>query len=152
MKLRIRSMLDETWVPPAKDSIGDYLILSPLAQATFECLLTSEVNMTNKMIFLCQLLEGIAFLHDNGIWHRDIKPANILIDHYHPPKCQITDFGCASTEEPILYDFPGTIAYLAPEQQEKKYHGREVDYWACGLVCLQLLGGPAPKTQILPGH
>ena len=59
---------------------------------------------------------------------------------YDPPDAQIIDFGCATLEEKTMYDRPGTIPYLAPEQQEGQYHDRTVDYWACGLVGLELLG------------
>jgi len=40
-----------------------------------------------------QLLEGMNYLHQNGIIHRDIKPENILLDE----KCRliIVDFGFA---------------------------------------------------------
>jgi len=93
----------------------------------------------------------LAFLHSNNIFHRDIKPANILVDRYDPPTARITDFGCAVTEEPIYYDRPGTILYLAPEQQEGTFHSREVDYWACGLVGMQLLGLQKPRQRTVPG-
>lgn len=50
------------------------------------------------------------------------------------------DFGCATTEEGILYDWPGTVPYLAPEQREGERHGHQVDYWACALVGVKILG------------
>jgi len=127
------------------------MILTPLSQATFDSLLNSDITAHKKTTFFTQLLEGVSFLHKQGILHRDIKPANILIDQYSPPCSRITDFGCATTTEPILYDYPGTIPYLAPEQVPGQHHDRSVDYWACGLIGYRLLGGHPPRRQILPG-
>lgn len=66
----------------------------------------------------------------------------------------LTDFGCASDLEEILYDAPGTIPYLAPEQFEGLTHGRPVDYWACALVGIELMGGPETtgRIRVLPGR
>ena len=66
----------------------------------------------------------------------------------------LTDFGCASDQEEILYDAPGTIPYLAPEQYEGLTHGRAVDYWACALVGVELMGGPETtgRIRVLPGR
>lgn len=49
-----------------------------------------------------------------------MKPDNILVRSYEPPDAMLTDFGCASDNPTILYDWPGTVPYLAPEQVEGK--------------------------------
>ena len=71
---------------------------------------------------------------------------------YNPPNAMLSDFGCASDEEEILYDWSGTIPYLAPEQIEGRTHGRAVDYWACALVGVELIGGPEITRRVLPGQ
>lgn len=101
-----------------------------------------------RSIFFSQLLEGISFLHEHGICHRDVKPDNILVKSYDPPEAMLTDFGCASDRTRIPYDRPGTISYLAPEQVEGQTHGRAVDYWACGVVGLELVLGKVIGSRI----
>lgn len=95
-------------------------------------------------------MEGLAFLHENGVVHRDIKPANLTVKSYDPPDAQIIDFGCATFETNILYDRPGTISYLAPEQTEGKYHNKSVDYWSMALVGVELLGFERPQVRTSP--
>jgi serine/threonine protein kinase len=72
--------------------------------------------------------------------HRDIKPANLAVITFDPPEARILDFGCATFSARTMYDAPGTIPYLAPEQEKGKYHDRSVDYWAVALVGLEVLG------------
>ena len=65
-----------------------------------------------------QLLEGIAYAHENGICHRDIKPENILYDRANK-KIKITDFG-ESQEfregklDKMMMTCTGTLQYKAP--------------------------------------
>ena len=130
-------MLDTNWNPKL---IAEYAIILPLLSGTFVDLIHSEVGPPERVEFFAQLLDGIAFLHSEGLCHRDIKPANIGIHTYNPPNCKLIDFGCASLFDRILYDRPGTVIYLAPEQIPDAYHGREVDLWSSGIVGAQLLG------------
>ncbi|KAH9851214.1 kinase-like domain-containing protein [Lenzites betulinus] len=46
------------------------------------------------LIFMTQLLAGIAFCHQKGFLHRDLKPSNLLVDP-HTRVLKITDFGLA---------------------------------------------------------
>lgn len=44
-----------------------------------------------------QILEGVNYLHNEGVIHRDIKAANILVDHDGTIK--LTDFGTSKVIE-----------------------------------------------------
>ena len=46
-----------------------------------------------------QILEGMEYLHKNGIVHRDLKCANILLDDHN--NCKLADFGISKHAENI---------------------------------------------------
>ena len=52
-----------------------------------------ELTAEHHRHFLYQLLQGLKFMHDNGVLHRDLKPANLLLSKTCDLK--ITDFGLA---------------------------------------------------------
>jgi len=40
------------------------------------------------------ILQGLTFIHDNGVMHRDLKPANIMLKDYSDlSSFKIVDFG-----------------------------------------------------------
>lgn len=68
------------------------LVLELAESALHEVIhLTSSESITKGL--MKQLLEGVAFLHNNSIIHRDLKPGNLLISRNGELK--ITDFGTA---------------------------------------------------------
>ena len=90
-------------------------------------------------------MEGIAYLHENGVAHRDIKLDNILLDGHGNIK--IGDFGVSKKieENEILTEQCGTPAYIAPEiVQDLGYKGFPVDIWSAGICLYAMLYGNVP--------
>lgn len=67
-----------------------------------------------------QILQGIAYLHENFVSHRDIKPANILVTR-DQSRCVLVDFNVAKKldqgPDQLMYtSSAGTLAFAAPER------------------------------------
>ncbi|KAJ7696376.1 kinase-like domain-containing protein [Mycena metata] len=102
-----------------------------------------------------QILEGVGYLHSQGVAHRDIKPENLFFDTVGHLK--IGDYG-ASTVYRLPWEATihmstglcGSEPYIAPEQfLGKPYDARLVDIWACGIVyyCLHFQELPWRAAQ-----
>jgi 5'-AMP-activated protein kinase, catalytic alpha subunit len=97
--------------------------------------------------FFSQILDGVEYLHENGVCHRDLKPENLLLEK-QSNNLKIIDFGLSN-----LYKFPhetlqtacGSPCYAAPEMiAGKEYHGLKVDTWSCGVILFAMLCGYLP--------
>ena len=111
-----------------------------------------------------QIVEALQFAHENGVVHRDVKPANVLIARDGPVK--LTDFGlgCAQgiTTRSIMQsgslltgkgrDISGTLAYMAPEQQEGDQVDARADLYSAGIVLFEMLTGSRPAGGELPSQ
>lgn len=81
-------------------------------------------------------------MHSREIVHRDIKPENILLANREDfSSIKLIDFGLSSQYFEIIEDFEfcGTLAYMAPEQLEKRVYTKSIDIWSCGVIMYQLL-------------
>ncbi|XP_064014794.1 interferon-induced, double-stranded RNA-activated protein kinase isoform X2 [Pogoniulus pusillus] len=95
-----------------------------------------KYNQMAQTKFL-QILEGVNYIHSEGLIHRDLKPQNILISR--EDKVKIGDFGLVtSAEYETFTENRGTKSYMAPEQVGDRY-GKEVDIYALGLIWFEIL-------------
>ncbi|KAH0590289.1 hypothetical protein H2248_000451 [Termitomyces sp. 'cryptogamus'] len=128
-------------------------------------------------VYTMQMLEGLAYLHKEGVIHRDIKPDNILLDHLGVIK--FVDFGAAkilvknqktmqrsrrvpdaspsqNNAQPSFNglamnnSLTGTPMYMSPEIIKNDKRGRKgaMDIWALGCVVLECATGKKPWSNL----
>ena len=94
-----------------------------------------------------QILDGLSYIHAQGVLHRDIKPANLFLDQHM--RVKIADFGLAERLRPdggsARRTFCGTPSFIAPEVIRKRGgHSGASDVWAVGITLYMLLVGRPP--------
>ncbi|NXL88671.1 M3K19 kinase, partial [Alectura lathami] len=110
-------------------------------------------------IVLCkytkQILEGVAYLHDNCVVHRDIKGNNVMLMPNGVVK--LIDFGCArrlawvslsGTRSEVLKSVHGTPYWMAPEVISESGYGRKSDIWSVGCTVFEMATGKPPLASM----
>ncbi|KAK2045774.1 kinase-like protein [Colletotrichum somersetense] len=125
--------------------------------------MTDPARQSDRLCLFKQLIQGVNYLHSNGIAHRDIKLENLLITK--DSKLKITDFGVSEVFtghhpgfreaggqcgkgmcDEIRLCKPGMCGsepYTAPEVILKKdeYDPRGLDVWSSAVVMIYLTFG-----------
>jgi len=116
-----------------------------------DILSSSKLTRAEVRDVLCQILEGIRFLHANGVIHRDLKPGNILMARRPDGSlvAKITDFGISksSDSDDDTVTAAVTVSYASPEQLSGMPVGRAADIWSFGVIAYRLLTGRLPFTS-----
>jgi len=136
--------------------------------------LKGDERKKDRMCLFKQLIQGVHYLHVNGIAHRDIKLENLLITK--DSKLKITDFGVSDVfcgihpgvreaggqcgrnmGGEIRLCSPGICGsepYIAPEVLAKKesYDPRALDVWSSAIVMIYLTFGGAIWSRAEPGE
>lgn len=106
--------------------------------------------------YYTQMLKGVAYLHEKGIYHCDLKPDNLLL--FQTRDCfnalKICDFGLATNRIIIHQRRRGTLGYMSMEcfGQSKYspmpyYLGNSNDIWACGILLINFASLKAPWRE-----
>jgi protein-serine/threonine kinase len=150
------------------DHVMEYCSEGDLFSLVQKKYLTAEDRANDRLCLFKQLVQGIDYLHSNGIAHRDIKLENLLITK--DSKLKITDFGvsevfsgihpglreaggqCGVNMAEVRLCAPGICGsepYIAPEVLSKKgpYDPRPLDVWSSAIVMIYLIFGGAIWTR-----
>uniref|UniRef100_H3D2B2 Myosin, light chain kinase 5 n=1 Tax=Tetraodon nigroviridis TaxID=99883 RepID=H3D2B2_TETNG len=96
--------------------------------------------------YMQQILEGVAFMHQQNIVHLDLKPENIVCVDTTGTSIKIIDFGLASRLDNTtpLKVMQGTPEFVAPEVINYEPVCAATDMWSIGVICYILLSGESP--------
>ncbi|XP_076853150.1 myosin light chain kinase, smooth muscle isoform X2 [Brachyhypopomus gauderio] len=96
--------------------------------------------------YMCQIIQGIQFMHNQNIVHLDLKPENIVCVDRTGTQIKIIDFGLAGKLDPSspLKVMHGTPEFVAPEVISYEPVSTATDMWSVGVICYILLSGESP--------
>lgn len=93
--------------------------------------------------FMYQLLQGIAFCHENRVLHRDLKPQNLLINA--KGQLKLGDFGLARAFGIPVNTFSNevvTLWYRAPDVLlGSRTYNTSIDIWSAGCIMAEMYTG-----------
>jgi serine/threonine protein kinase len=108
----------------------------------------SIMNDSEKKLIISQLVDGLSYLHRNGIIHGDLKLENIFID-IKEKKALIADFDCSGYD-----NYPpmcSTGIFLPPEAQTNYpssiHEWKKLDYWQLGLIVMSIISGTQVESN-----
>ncbi|KAL9019542.1 MAG: hypothetical protein Q9185_003162 [Variospora sp. 1 TL-2023] len=124
-----------------------YLILEYLPLGNLKA--QERITDIESLTILCQSLDALTAVHEDGIVHRDVKPENILIQSRNPLHIKLSDFGLSKASLD-LQTFCGTHEYAAPEiypTGRSTSYTEACDIWSLGVVVFEYAYGPLPRLR-----
>ncbi|KAL4065350.1 kinase-like domain-containing protein [Scleroderma yunnanense] len=127
-----------------QDSLNIYMLMSYVPGGELFTHLRRAQRFTPDVtrFYLANIILALKYLHSFNIIYRDLKPENLLLD-----SCgylRLTDFGFSKVVDDRTWTLCGTPEYLAPEIIQSEGHGKAADWWACGILCYEMLVGYPP--------
>ncbi|KAM9701160.1 LOW QUALITY PROTEIN: myosin light chain kinase, smooth muscle-like, partial [Menidia menidia] len=114
----------------------------------FERIIDEDFELTEREVirYMLQIIDGVSFIHKQGIVHLDLKPENIMCINKTSGKIKLIDFGLARRLEnagtlKVLF---GTPEFVAPEVINYEAISYPTDMWSIGVICYILLSGLSP--------
>ena len=142
----------------------EYLRGSNLLDGIYRLRNTYSEKDASKMFR--QIVEAVAYLHENGVIHRDIKPENVVFEeelkegmsvlkYYESPKVKLLDLGLAwkmdgsdspgsSVSSHVETGCIGSPGFIAPEIVFDKPHVPSMDVYGLGVMLFIMLVGRKP--------
>jgi eukaryotic-like serine/threonine-protein kinase len=138
-----------------QEGARSYLVMEYVeGESLADRLKQGSVSPADVVSWGMQMADALEHAHRQGVIHRDLKPGNILLT---TSGVKLLDFGIAKLQEARAVDdvttslvsgpatvegtILGTVAYMSPEQVERKPLDARSDVFSLGSVLYELLTG-----------
>lgn len=110
----------------------------------FTLLQKGTLEEEHVRFYIAELVVALEHIHKHNIVYRDIKLENILFDA--DGHIKLVDFGLCKKLGPRgrSKSFCGTVEYMAPEVIACTGHNTAADWWALGVLAIELLTTVTP--------
>jgi serine/threonine protein kinase len=124
-----------------------YIVMELVQGRTLATISPSELTVHTALRYILEMLEALAFAHENNVVHRDVKPANIMV--LANGAIKVMDFGLSRRTSEMSSvtnagEIVGTIAYLSPERFLGKIADARSDLYSVGVVMYEVFTGTVP--------
>ncbi|XP_029566808.1 myosin light chain kinase, smooth muscle isoform X3 [Salmo trutta] len=114
----------------------------------FERIIDEDFELTEREVikYMLQIVDGVHYIHKQGIVHLDLKPENIMCVNKTGSTIKLIDFGLARRLESsgTLKVLFGTPEFVAPEVINYEAISYPTDMWSIGVICYILVSGLSP--------
>ncbi|OHS99053.1 CMGC family protein kinase [Tritrichomonas foetus] len=117
------------------------MVLPLLSRSLFEgiCQIQSPLLILKTVRqIMKQLMQALAFIHQNGVSHCDVKPDNILYGEENSDDILLIDFGSATTNGAGQGQYIQSRFYRSFEVMLGLEFNNMIDVWSAGCVAAEL--------------
>lgn len=145
----------------ARDKDSLFIVLEYCENGSLQNILKRYGKFPESLVavYMRQVLEGLLYLHEQGVIHRDIKGANILTnkdgcvklaDFGVSSRAPTPDLAAAAADPDADNEVVGSPYWMAPEVIEQSGATAASDVWSVGCVVVELLEGKPPFGHLTP--
>ena len=127
------------------DNLACMVLAFAYRGSLFDVLRAYVLTEDRQQVLIHGIVDGLSYLHGQGIEHRDLKSRNVLVDaQFHP---MLTDFGRArvtTTSGISSSSLSSAYAWLAPEVILRGAHSPKADIYSLGVILWEIVTGEIP--------
>jgi serine/threonine protein kinase len=145
----VKTQSKQKSVHKGKSFDSSYIIMEAAPYGDFSRLLKTSTIMNDEKLartFFHQIIEGIGYLHSQGVAHLDLKPENLLLGENF--RLKISDFDSAFLKRDPFAIGKGTKNYRAPEiQNQSVFDHQAADIYSAGIILFVFKTGYFPYLE-----